>query len=285
MTKSLAIDTHVHFWDLEPYRPFSGWFRGKPFLEEDYLPERLKPGLDSCNVEGVVIVAAGPDSDEHNLWCGELVEQYTYVLGLVGSYSFENENLARSLDLFVDKPWFTGIRARPASAPEEWLDDAKAKAGMREMRQRNLTLDILVDHTLLPAVAAFAGQYEDVPFVVNHCGLPPFRSGDLSAWATNITELAKRPNINMKYSSFFLHCHPHCQPDQLQFAADTLFEHFGSERLLWGSNWPPELLGGTYEEAYQTMLGHAGGGAGELSDNEYNQVFRENALKVYRLNE
>ncbi|MBV7336967.1 amidohydrolase family protein [Chloroflexi bacterium TSY] len=279
MTRALAIDTHVHFWELESYRPFSGWFHGKSFLEEDYLPERLKPGLDACNVESAVIVGAGPDSDEHNLFCADLVERYAYISGLVGSYSFENEDLGKALDLFANKSWFVGIRARPASPPDDWLDDANAKAGMDEMRRRNLTLDILVDQALLPAVATFAGQHEDVPLVVNHCGLPPFRSGDLSAWAVHISELAKRPNVHMKYSSFFLHCHPNCQTDQLQFAADTLFENFGTKRLLWGSNWPPELFGGTYEEAYQTMLGHAG----DLSDDEYNQVFRENALRVYGL--
>ena len=279
MPRMQAIDTHVHFWELEAYRPFSGWFRGKPFLEEDYLPPRLKPALDTCNVESVVIVAAGPNSDAHNLWCAELVERYGYVSGLVGSYSFDYAHLEASLDQFAHKPWFAGIRARPSSAPQEWQYDPNARAGMAALRDRGLTLDILVDHTLLPAVAAFAAVHDDIAFVVNHCGLPPFADESLDVWAANIRDLSRRPNVHVKYSSFFLHCFPNCVADQLQFAADTLFEHFGADRLLWGSNWPPELIGGTYAEAYQTMLGHAGA----LSDTEYNQLFRQNAMRVYGL--
>ena len=63
-------------------------------------------------------------------------------------------------------------------------------------------------------------------------------------------------------------------------AADTLFELFGVDRLLWGSNWPPELLGGTYAEAFDLMLGCAG----DLSFTEYSKVFRENAERVYGMN-
>lgn len=279
MTREQAIDTHVHFWQLETYRPFSAWFGEKHFLEKDYLPADLKPALESCGVESAVIVGAAPDSDEHNLWCGELVERYAHVAALVGSYSFENENLGAALDQFSGKSWFVGIRARPASDPEEWVKDKAAERGVAELRRRGLVLDTLVDHTLLPAVATFAARHDDVPLVVNHCGLPPFSTDNLSTWASHIQQLAQCANVSVKYSSFLLHCHPHCEPDRLRFAAQTLLEHFGVERLLWGSNWPPELVGGTYADAYRTMLN----AAGTLSEGEFNLIFRENAVRVYGL--
>lgn len=277
MSKLAAIDTHVHFWEMESYRPFSQWFRDREYLQRDYLPADLEPDLACCNVEGVIIVGAAPDSDDHNQWCGKLVEQYDHVAGLVGSYTFENDQLTRSLDLFADKAWFLGIRARPVLPADQWHNDPVADRGMAHLKQRNLTLDILVDHTLLGAVGKFAAKHDDIPFVLNHCGLPPFASGDLSHWRQSMRSLAAQPNIHVKYSSFFLHCHPDYAREPLQHAADTLFESFGVERLMWGSNWPPELIGGTYREAYRCMLACAG----DLSDSEYNKIFRENAQQIY----
>ena len=278
-----AIDTHVHFWELESYRPYATWFGDKTFLERDYLPVHLELALAESNVESALIVGAGPNSDEHNHWCGSLVEQYESVCGLVGSYTFDHPDLPQALDGFAGKQWFVGIRAQPTSPPDQWTEDAQADAGMAALRERGLKLDILVKHDLLPVVAAFAQKHDDVPFIVNHCGLPPFRSenaDDMTQWAANIRSVAAVPNVFMKYSSFFLHAAPHIQHNRLQFAADTLFEQFGVDRLLWGSNWPPELLGGTYAEAFDLMLGCAG----NLSFTEYSKVFRENAKRVYGMN-
>lgn len=277
MTRKQAIDTHVHFWRIEHYGPFKGWFGDKTFLERNYLPADLEPYLATCNAQSAIIVGAAPDSHAENLWYADLAEQHESVHAVVGSYTFQNEKLAECLDAFADRPSFVGIRARPASPPDLWLEDRNAKAGMTELRKHGLTLDMLVDHTMLPAVTNFAAAHHDVSFIVNHCGLPPFRDGDLSLWQKNIRALATVPNVMMKYSSFFLHSYPFEDETLLYQAADLLFETFGVERLLWGSNWPPELVGGTYQEAYELMLRCAG----NLSDTEYNLVFRENAERVY----
>jgi len=279
MLRKEAIDTHVHFWKIVDYQPYASWFQDKTFLNQDFVPGDLAPHLSNAGVESALIVGAAPDSHEHNLWCGSLVEGHDTVGGLIGSYSLEHDNLPSWLDDFANKPWFVGIRARPAAPPEDWASDSRAALGIAELKRRGLTLDMLLDHSLLPAVAPLAAKHPDLPIVINHCGLPPFREGDLSVWAKNITELAALPNIFVKYSSFFLHCYPDCDRAQLQRAADVLFESFGTERLLWGSNWPPELVGGTYQNAFDTMLACAG----KLSDREFNRVFRENARAVYKL--
>lgn len=125
----------------------------------------------------------------------------------------------------------------------------------------------------------FARRHEGLTFVLNHCGLPPFRDGDLTPWERHVRALAAIPNVVVKYSSFFLHCHPRCDPEQLRRAAGVLFEAFGSDRLLWGSNWPPELVGGSYGEAFAAMLDSAPA----LSAGERAQVLRHNAVRIYGL--
>ena len=273
------IDTHVHFWELAGYRGYDGWFRGRDYLRRDYLPHHLRPELAAIGAAGAVIVGAAPDSHRHNLEWGAMCEQHPDVLGLVGSYSMTSPRLGEWLDAYAGRPWFLGIRSQPQLPPDRWDEDAAADRGARELRRRGLVLDILVEHTLIPAVGGFARRHEELTLVLNHCGLPPFRDGDLGLWERHVRALAAVPNVVVKYSSFFLHCHPRCDPEQLRRAAGVLFEAFGSERLLWGSNWPPELVGGSYGEAFATMLDSAP----TLTASERARVLRDNAVRVYRL--
>ena len=274
-----AIDTHVHFWELAGYRGYDGWFAGREYLRRDYLPHHLHPELAGIGAEGAVIVGAAPDSHRHNLQWGAMCERHADVLGLVGSYSMSSPRLSEWLDDYGGKPWFVGIRSQPVLPPERWGEDAAADRGARELLRRGLVLDILVQHTLIPAVGMFARRHPDLPFVLNHCGLPPFRDGGLDVWERHVRELAALPNVVVKYSSFFLHCHPRCVADELRRAAGVLFEAFGSERLLWGSNWPPELVGGSYREAFDTMMDSAPA----LAADERRRVLRDNAIRVYKL--
>ena len=54
---------------------------------------------------------------------------------------------------------------------------------------------------------------------------------------------------------------------------------FGIDRMMWGSNWPVELLGGSYEQAFRTMQGCAE----PLTDAERAALFGGNAAKFYRI--
>lgn len=273
------IDTHVHFWDLATYQGFDSWFAGRAYLRRDYLPHHLQPELDGIGARGAIIVGAAPDCHRHNLGWGRMCEEEEGVVGLVASYSLASPQLEVWLNDYAGKRWFLGIRSQPATSPDEWGSDSVADQGARALLRRSLVLDILVDHHRLPAVCVFARKHADLPFVVNHCGLPPFVEGDLQLWERNVRELAGCANVVMKYSSFLLHCHPRCDPHDLRHAAEVLFDSFGTKRLLWGSNWPPELVGGTYREAFDTMLGSAPA----LSDDERNQVLALNASRVYGL--
>ncbi len=61
---------------------------------------------------------------------------------------------------------------------------------------------------------------------------------------------------------------------------DTVFESFGSERLLFGSDWPVMLLSGTYtawKELLKKYMEH-------FSEETKQNVFGDNAIKFYNLN-
>ena len=76
----MRIDTHVHFWDWTTYSA-SPWLQDKPLLHRSYLPDDLKPHMDNCGVDRAVIVEAGRDDHELNLWWLKLADEYEHVGG------------------------------------------------------------------------------------------------------------------------------------------------------------------------------------------------------------
>ena len=47
-------------------------------------------------------------------------------------------------------------------------------------------------------------------------GTRQFRNDDFSEWEKNIRELAEVDNVMIKYSSFFLHSYPNCNPNKFK---------------------------------------------------------------------
>ena len=274
----MIIDTHLHFWDWTTY-PQRSWMQDKPLLHRSFLPPDVKPHFDACGVDKGVIIEAGRDSHELNLWWLELAEQYDYVGAAVLGCALEQQNLLDWFDEYGESDYFVGMRTSPAGPSDTWMDNAAARRGLQEMARRDLCLDLLVGHNAYPAVAQLASAYPNLRMILDHCANPPIRDQQLEAWAAALIPLAARPNIHIKFSSALLYTHPEPASALMQPVADLLFEHYGPARMMWGSNWPVELLGGTYEEAFAVMQKCTP----TLSPSEQDALYGGNALRFYRV--
>ena len=249
-------------------------------LDKSYLPPDLKPHMEACGVDRAVIVEAGRDWHELNLWWLDLAERYPYVGALVAGCRLEQDNLTEWFDEYAKSDYFVGVRTAPATDPDTWDNiTPEADRGLKELVRRDLSLDILVNHHGLAGVGKLAAQYPNLRIIVNHCGGPPFREGLLDEWQTNFRPLAALDNIVVKYSSFLLYTHPEKSIEKLRPMAAYLMETFGPHRLIWGSNWPVELRGGTYEEAFTIMRTCIE----PLTEAERAVIFGGNAAKFYKV--
>ena len=272
------IDTHLHFWDLATY-PNQAWIKGKPWLERNVLPPDVKPDFDQCGVTSGVIVEAGKDDHALNLWWLALAEEYEYIGAAVLGCSLEHANLPAWLDEYGESKYFVGLRTTPAGDPASWQENAATQAGLAELARRDLSLDLLVGYPTFAAVGKIAAAYPTLRIILNHCAHPPLRDGDLRAWAMALEPLEAYHNIHIKYSSLLLYSHPDSEEARLRGVTDFLFARFGIERMMWGSNWPVELVGGTYWDALTAMRACAE----PLSGEERKALFLDNAKAFYRV--
>src|SRR5215204_1539696 len=159
------IDTHLHFWDLDTYQ-FQDWFKDRPILQRDFLPPDVKPDFDECGVVSGVIIEAGKDDHELNLWWLELAEKYDYIGAAVLGCTLEHPQLTSWLDEYGQSSYFVGLRSNPAGAPETWRDNAATQLGLAELARRNLSLDFLVGYNAFEGVAEIAASYPSLRIIL-----------------------------------------------------------------------------------------------------------------------
>ena len=102
-----------------------------------------------------------------------------------------------------------------------------------------------------------------------------------AAWIERYRQLAGHPNLYMKVSALMEQSTVSPAPTALDFyrpTLDTLWDAFGAERLLYGSNWPVLERAGSYAAAFKIVDTYfAEHGAAAVKN-----YFWRNAKSVYK---
>ena len=102
-----------------------------------------------------------------------------------------------------------------------------------------LPYDILVYARQLPEAVAFAADFPNGRFVLDHLGKPDIRAGAFDAWYANAQQMAALPHVVAKLSGLVTEAHWHeWTPSELGRYVDAAFDCFGADRLMIGSDWP-----------------------------------------------
>jgi predicted TIM-barrel fold metal-dependent hydrolase len=126
---------------------------------------------------------------------------------------------------------FRGVRITSAAMDENpSLAHAVASAGLIAVLYAPDGI-----RAILPAVAELAEAHPRAPLVVSHLGNPEV-DGDRLVNGQEILALATHPNIYVALSGLSMFCpFPYAPLDSLIRSA---VDAFGSDRLMWGSNYP-----------------------------------------------
>jgi L-fuconolactonase len=237
-------------------------------------------------VAGSVLVQTRSDLDETREFLAT-ADAHPFVLGVVGWVDLLDPSVPESLAALESAPGghkLVAIRHQVHDEPDlDWLLRAEVQRGLRHVADAGLVYDLLVRTRELPAAVQACRALPNLRFVLDHLAKPPFVSGDLSEWSGRVRELARCDNVvAAKLSGLVTEADWQRWTDaDLQPAVDVALDTFGTERLMFGSDWPVCLVAATYDR----VLGAARALTSALSDFEKEQVFHSNAVHVYGLHE
>lgn len=273
----MRIDSHQHFWKYTVAEyPWIG--QGTP-LQRDWLPTDLAREAAKVHIDGSVAVQAR-QAVEESRWLLKLAEESVLIKGVVGWVDLQSDKVEDELALLAKHKKFAGIRHVVQSESADFMLKPEFLRGLGKLKQFNLAYDLLLFPKHLPSAVKVVQQLPEQRFVLDHIAKPMIRAGLMQPWKDDFKELAKHPNVLCKISGLVTEAKLQgWRKEDFRPYLDVVFESFGEDRLMFGSDWPVCLLAGSYEDVH----GLAADYFNQFSAEARKKFFGENAAKFYRL--
>ena len=276
-----TVDSHQHFWQIGRFQYH--WMRpDMKALYRDFLPANLRPLLDTAGIQQTVAVQAHGSVDETR-WLLSLADQHPWIAGVVGWVDLAAPDVGETLAELAQYPKLKAIRAFVHDIEDpQWLLRPEVLRGLAEVERHGLAYDLLFRPQHLKLTQPVVDRLPGLRLVIDHIAKPLIREGVREPWAKDIAEAAKVPGLYCKVSGMVTEAdHVTWTPRDLQPYISHVLEHFGEDRVVFGSDWPVCLLAASYlqvVEALDICLEVAGvGKAGR------DKIFGLNASRLYRL--
>lgn len=277
---SEMIDTHQHLWKPSE-RPYAWLEMAGPPLNADFGPELVAADVEAAGITGTVLVQAA-DSYEDTFYMLSVAASTPVVRGIVAWAPLDrSEEAAAALDLYAAAPAVRGIRVLNHNYGDpRWLLHREADAAIRSLPARGLALDVVAvvpEH--LTMLAELAARHPALTLVLDHLAKPDVAGGGWEPWASLIAEVATHPNVNVKLSGLNTASAPGWTwHDWLPYVEHAV-AHFGSSRIMLGSDWPVSTLSGDFAgvwTAQREVIAH-------LSTQEQDDILFRTAVRTYSL--
>lgn len=286
MTASPVIDSHQHFWTNPTLEQYPWMTDELAQLRRSYGPDNLRPLLASNGVDRTIVVQSRPSLDES--WqLLEIAAWSGFVAGVVAWVDLTAPGVAQrlgELKASAHGRFLAGIRHQVHDQPDPgWLLRSDVQRGLRAVEDAGLVYDLLVKEPQLDAALATASNFPELRFVIDHIAKPRIAAGPTDmAWERAMAPFSDLANVSCKLSGMVTEADWRAwQPEDLALYVEKVIGWFGSERLLFGSDWPVCLLASSYDRVIGTMRQLLA----DKPEIAQTGIFGGNATKVYRLAE
>jgi L-fuconolactonase len=275
----MKIDAHQHFWR---YRSSEySWINDEmQALKRDFLPEELGVVLNSTGFSGSIAVQARQSLVETR-WLLSLADQYDFIKGIVGWVDLCSPLVDEQLEELAQHPKLVGIRHVVQDEPDEnFMLKEHFLRGISLLKKYKLVYDLLIVPRQMAVAIDLVRLFPDQQFVLDHIAKPDIKANVIKPWQKEIKKLAACNNVACKLSGMVTEADWHqWKNDDFRPYLDIVFEAFGINRLMIGSDWPVCTLAGSYQSVMKIVIDYIK----NMSPNEKNLIFSCNASKIYNL--
>ncbi len=275
----MKIDSHQHFWIYNAAR--DSWITDEmSVLKRDFLPEHLEQELNANHIDATIAVQADQSEDE-TLFLLRLAENNPSIAGVVGWIDLRSSQAADRMRFFSRFEKLRGFRhiAQSESDDRFLLRDDFVK-GIACLRQFGFSYDILIYPKQLPVALELVMRFPEQRFVIDHMAKPGIKTRSCAEWTALMRNIATHANVYCKLSGLVIEADwHHWKKEDFRPYLDVVFDAFGPQRLMFGSDWPVCLLAGSYQQVLQIIEEYVKHCPADVKE----KIFGGNAAQFYRL--
>lgn len=275
----MIIDSHQHFWNYEPVK--HEWIDDEmAVIRRDFTPSDLQKVYSENNIDGCVVVQADQTLEETDFLI-ESAAKNSFVKGVVGWVDFRGDDIDAVLKHYNQFDVVKGFRhVVQGESDPNFLLRPNFLAGISKLEEYGFTYDILVFPHQLLSVLEFVKKFPNINFVIDHIAKPSIKDGFYDGWALLMKEIGKQENVYCKLSGMCTEAdYKTWTPAQLKPYMQLVLDAFGTDKVMYGSDWPVCLVAGNYQEVKETVTDFIA----ELSPEAQSAIMGENAIQFYNL--
>ncbi len=285
------IDSHHHLWDLKDvHYPWLMEF-GKPRffgdptpIQRDYLlAEHRAISHNNGFVASVHIQVGAEDGLAEARWVDQVaLANPEWPMVQVAFCDLTASDRENQLDQFQALKSVVGMRQIVGRSPEEdtkngtnaLIADPEFKAGLHSLASRGLSFDLQLIPELMKPMGKVLEQVPDLQVALCHAGSPYDRSSDgIAKWAAGLAQLSALQNVSCKLSGLGMFDHD-WNAKSVRPIADVVMKQFGSDRVMFGSNFPVCSLSSSFDELMERHMAI-------VPEEHHKAVFHDNAKRFY----
>lgn len=236
------LDTHQHliYPDVASY----SWTRDIPPLADKAFTVEAYQDLskDAVIVGSLFMETAVDDADyqAETRYVAKLAkDKANGILGIIASCRPETEGGFSDWQDECEGLGVVGFRRVLHIVDDSVSQSGTFRKNVREIGARGKTFDMCFLPKQLPIALELAQTCDNTKLILNHCGVPDIASGGLDPWREDMRALADMPNVTCKLSGLLAYCAAgEANLATIQPYVDHVLDVFGTDRIVWGSDWP-----------------------------------------------
>ena len=270
------IDSQVHAYERNrPERPWVGFLTGP----DEVTGDDMVAAMDAVGVDGTLLVSPFSLYRYDASYVLEVYAKHPSRFGLIKPFDPKSETVADEISEWAGTPGVVGARVMLAREPFE-ADDPGLNRIFTAAARASIPVNVMCSGKL-PLLRELARRNPQTQVVIDHVGLaqpqdppvPPEPFADLP----NVVSLAELDNVAIKISGAYTLSHkPFPYPDIWE-PLGKVFDAFGFDRCLWGTDWTRAVKLLTYEQGVEAFRV-----TDQLSDSERSALMGGTLAKIYK---
>tara|TARA_B100000029_G_C17380319_1_gene889431 strand:+ start:155 stop:1006 length:852 start_codon:yes stop_codon:yes gene_type:complete len=273
--KKLTIDCQVHsYLRNSEERPWLGFLQGP----EEVSGDDMVKSMDSVGVDGAILVSPNSLYGYDPSYALEVYEAYPDRFALVKPFDPDSQNVADEIAVWAEIPGVVGarlfLRADTYDEDHPGLDRICVAVS-----DANIPLNVMCAGNL-SMFRNLAARNPSTRFVLDHVGLiqphvPPVPDNPFSD-LENVISLASFDNVVIKISGACTLSHKQFPYPDIWEPLEKIFNAFGLERCMWGTDWTRAVDLLTYEQGVEAFRV-----TDSLSESEKSILMGESLTEIY----
>jgi L-fuconolactonase len=272
----MIVDTHVHVISNDQYK-YPRKAGELPEWVQDLSGATLIELNRESGIDRTILVQGFGAYEYDNSYAADCASEHPDNFGCVCIVDPLQAEAPEKLTYWVKRRGARGVRLFTMVEPEIIIDDPRLVPFWQCAADLAIPICILMRFHQVGRLAALLERFPNVPVALDHVALPRLREGFPYAMLQPLFELARFPNLYLKFSSETIYTARRGRSTPREFFG-KLIEYFGPQRIMWGSNYPA-----TYDRSLKEQLVMAREELAFLPDKDQRWCFGGTALALWRM--